>query len=105
MFDLDMTVTRMDNNWSHDVSDWSTTCGPFRSADDAEPGYSPGQYSCNLSASLDHPNAEVAQYNFDLSYPGASGERTVTAVVFCRSDADNADCEDAGMTPERDAQR
>jgi len=105
IFDLDMTVTRMANHWSHDVSDWTTTCGPFRSADDAEPGYPPGQYSCNLSAALDHPNVEVAQYNVDLTYPGASGERTVTAVAFCRSDADNASCEDVRMTPERDAQR
>ena len=42
IFDLDMTVTRMANHWSHDVSDWTTTCGPFRSAGDAEPGFPPG---------------------------------------------------------------
>jgi hypothetical protein len=33
-------------------------------------GTRPGKYRCNLSAALDHPNVEVAQYNFDLRYPG-----------------------------------
>jgi hypothetical protein len=37
-FDLDSTVTRMDNNGSHDRLDAGTTCGPFRSASDVGPG-------------------------------------------------------------------
>jgi len=105
MFELAATVTRMDNNWSHDVSDWSTMSGPFRSADEVEPGYPPGQYSCDLSVAVDHPKVEAAQYDIDVTYPGDSGDRTVSDVVFCRSDGDNASCERLGTTAERDAER
>jgi hypothetical protein len=105
MFELATTATRMDNHGSHDESDWSTICGPFRSADDVEPGYPPGQYSCDLSVAVDHPNVEAAQYDIDVTYPSDSGDRTMTEVVFCRSDRDNASCERLGTTAERDAGR
>ena len=105
MFDLDTTVTRMDNHGSHDVTERSTTCGPFRSADDMEPGYPPSSYSCELSIAVDHSKVEAAQYDIDVTYPGDSGERNMTQVLFCRSDSDHASCEDLGPSAERGTQR
>jgi hypothetical protein len=105
IFDLDSTVTRMDNNGSHDGLDAGTTCGPFRSASDVGPGEPAPDDSCGLGVAVGHPAVEAAQYDIDITYPGASGERTVTDVVFCRSDGDGASCEDLGMTAERDAER
>jgi hypothetical protein len=92
-FELVTKVTRMDNHGSHDVSDWSTMCGPFRSVDDVEPGDAPPQYSCDLSVAVDHPQVENAQYDIEITYPGAVAERTMTGVLFCTSDGDNAGCD------------
>jgi hypothetical protein len=102
MFDLAMTVTRMDNNGSHDTLDSGTTCGPFRSAGDVEPGAPAPQYRCDHAMGVDHPRVEAAQYDIDLTYPGADGQRTTTDVLFCRSDADNASCETLAPASERD---
>ena len=105
MFDLAATVTRMDNNGSHDGLDAGTTCGPFRSASDVGPGEAAPQYSCDLGVAVDHPDVEAAQYDIDVTYPGDSADRTMSDVVFCRSDGDNASCERLGTTAERDAER
>jgi hypothetical protein len=105
IFELAMTVTRMDNNGSHDGLDSGTTCGPFRSAGDVEPGDPAPQYSCDLAMAVDHPKVEAAQYDIDITYPGDSGDRTVSHVVFCRSDDDAASCEQLGAPAERDGQR
>ena len=35
-----------------------------------------------------------AQYDIDITYPGATAERTMTEVLFCRSDGHNASCEE-----------
>ncbi len=102
MFDLDTDITRMDNNGSHDETEWSTTCGPFRSAADAGPGDPAPQYSCDLSVSFDHPNVEVAQYDVEITYP-AMGDRTMSAVYFCRSDGNNTACEVNAPPTEGDA--
>jgi hypothetical protein len=100
MFDLAMTVTRMDNNGSHDTLDSGTTCGPFRSAGDVEPGDPTPQYSCDYAMGVDHPKVEAAQYDIDLTYPDADGQRTTTHTLFCRSDADQAAWEDLGPSAE-----
>jgi len=44
---------------------------------------------------------EAAQYDIDLTYPGADGERTTTDVLFCRSDADHAFWETIAPASER----
>jgi hypothetical protein len=103
MFELATTVTRMDNNGSHDVSDRSTMCGPFRSAADVEGDA--GQYGCDLSVAVDHPNVEAAQYDIDITYPGATGDRTMSDVVFCRSDGGTGSCEELAAPAERDTER
>lgn len=105
MFDLTATVTRMDNQGSHDVRRETASCGPFRSAADAEPGDPPGTYSCDLTLAFHHPKSEAAQYDIDLTYPGGDGERTISHVLFCRSDGDQASCERSGPSAERDAEQ
>ena len=72
----------------------SAVCGPFRSADDFEPGDAPSQYSCNLAVFLDHPEVEQAvQYDVEITYPGAAAERTMRLFTFCTSDGEHASCE------------
>jgi hypothetical protein len=67
--------------------------GPFRSAGDFESPDQAPRYSCNLAVFLDHPQVETAQYDADVSYPGASGERTMRVFTFCTSDGQIASCE------------
>jgi hypothetical protein len=71
----------------------SAMCGPFRSAEDFGAGEAP-QYSCDLALFLDHPEVENnAQYDVDVSYPGASAGRTTSVFTFCSSDGKAASCE------------
>lgn len=72
---------------------WFADCGPFRAASDFEPGQEPPQYSCTLAVALDHPEAESAQYDIDVSYPGAGAERVDRVFTFCTSDGETATCE------------
>jgi hypothetical protein len=68
-------------------------CGPFRSAADTGPGDAPPAYSCDLGVSLDHPEVENSQYDVDVSFPGATAQRSATLVAFCTSDGETAACE------------
>jgi hypothetical protein len=69
-------------------------CGPFRSAADTEPGEAPPRYSCDVDVAVDHPEVENSQYDVDVSFPGATGDRTATLVAFCTSDGDTSTCEE-----------
>jgi hypothetical protein len=73
--------------------DWSVDCGPFRSPGDFESPDEAPRYSCNLAVFLDHPQVETAQYDVDVSYPGAGGQRTTSVFTFCTSDGTTASCE------------
>lgn len=88
VFDLGVAVTRMDNHASHDTPRSATSCGPFPSAGAVDP-----RYSCGLGMAVDHPPVEAAQYVIDVTYPGAAGDETAHAVVFCRSGSGKAACE------------
>ena len=92
-FVLSATIARLDNNWGRDVVDRSVVCGPFRSADDAEPAGGEPNDACQLYLTVDHPEVENAQYDVDVSYPGAAGERTTSVFTFCTSDGKTASCE------------
>ena len=100
-FELAATVTRMDNHGSHDVTDRSTMCGPFRAASDAGPGQPAPDDSCDVSFVVDHPEVEAAQYDIDITYPGAEGQRTMSTVLFCRSADGAAACETNAPPSER----
>ena len=103
VFDLDSTVTRIDNDGSRDGLGGGTTCGPFPSpgdTEDAEP-----EDSCGSGTAVNHPPVEAAQYDIDITYPGATGDRTVTDVMFCRSDGHHVSCEPLRMGAEREAGR
>lgn len=61
------SIARLDNHGRRDVVERTTVCGPFRSADDFEPGYASPQYSCNLAVFLDHPEMEQGiQYDVEV---------------------------------------
>ena len=93
-FTLTASIARLDNQGGRDVVERTTVCGPFRSADEFEPGYAPPQYSCNLAVFLDHPEMEQGiQYDVEVTYPGAAAERTMQLFTFCTSDAERAYCE------------
>ena len=91
-FILSASISRVDNDGGRDVIERSAMCGPFRSADDFEDGKAP-QYSCNLALWLDHSTVETAQYDVEVTYPGAAAERAMRLFTFCTSDGTDASCE------------
>ena len=94
MFNLSAAISRVVDQDARDVTERSATCGPFRSADDLEPGEARSEYSCNLALFLSHPEVESAKYSVDVTYPAASGDEQTTSVfTFCTSDAETATCE------------
>jgi hypothetical protein len=91
-FILSASISRLDNDGGRDVIERSAMCGPFRSASDFEDGKAP-QYSCTMALGLDHPTVETAQYDVEVTYPGAAAERTMRLFTFCTSDGTTASCE------------
>jgi hypothetical protein len=77
-----------------DFIDRTVMCGPFRSADDMDSGDAPPQASCDMHVFLDHPDVERdAQYDVEVSYPGAAAQRSTNTFTFCTSDGKTASCE------------
>ena len=93
IFTLSAMISRLDNGGGRDVTDWSVDCGPFRAASDFEPGAEAPQYFCDLGVALDHPPVETAQYDVEVTYPGAAAERATRLFSFCTSDGETATCE------------
>jgi hypothetical protein len=92
-FLLSASVVRMDHDGGRQDVDRSVMCGPFLSAADTEPGDAQPAYSCDLDVTVDHPGVENSQYDVDVSFPGATTQRSATFVAFCTSDGDTAVCE------------
>ena len=67
--------------------------GPFPSAGDFDSPEEAPRYSCNLAVFVDQPQVETAQYDVDVSYPGAGSERTTSVFTFCTSDGNTGSCE------------
>jgi hypothetical protein len=103
VFPLSASITRLDNMGGRDVADWSVDCGPFRSDDNAADHDPPS--SCDLNVAYEHPEVESAQYDVEVTYPGAAADRTMSAVVFCRSDGDWGSCEELAPSAESDVER
>jgi hypothetical protein len=103
VFPLSASITRMDNHGGRDVAGWSVGCGPFRPDDNADHGGP--QPSCGLNVAYEHPQVEAARYDVEVTYPGPTVDRTMSAVVFCRSDGDWGSCEEVAPSAERDAER
>jgi hypothetical protein len=72
----------------------NVSCGPFRSASDMGPGEPTHTYSRNVEIAMDHPSTEAAQYQVEVTYPGADGEETMAFESFCESNADGTSCEE-----------
>jgi hypothetical protein len=104
VFPLSASITRLDNSGGRDVADWGVDCGPFRSDENAADHGDPPS-SCDLNVAYEHPEVESAQYDVEVTYPGATAERTMSAVVFCRSDGDWGSCEELAPSAERDVER
>ena len=105
VFPLSASITRMDNSGGRDVADWSVDCGPFRSDDNAEGADAAPASSCDLNVAYEHPEVESAQYDVEVTYPGATADRTMSNVVFCRSDGSWGSCEELAPPAERDVER
>jgi hypothetical protein len=87
------------------VADWSVDCGPFPSRENAEGGDANRPSSCDLNVAYEHPQVEAAQYDVEVTYPGATADRTMSAVVFCRSDGNWGSCEELAPSAEQDVER
>ena len=71
----------------------SVRCGPFLSADDRKPGDNEWEYFCELDVSMAHQPAETSDYEIEVTFPGATAERTVTLNLVCTSDGKAAVCD------------
>jgi hypothetical protein len=99
---MDTTVRRVDKDGRGDGLAGGVTCGPYLSAGDTDAADPAEEESCGEGMGLDHPPVEAARYDIDITYPAASGKRTVTDVIFCRSDGQNVSCDPLAMGTERD---
>jgi len=69
-------------------------CGPFRSSDDMDPD-EVRTYSCEVEVSLVHPAVEAADYEVEVTYPGADrNTETITFDSFCVSNEAGTSCSD-----------
>ena len=94
MFSVSTQITRSDV-FGPQASVWrSVRCGPFRSAADQQPGDSAGEYFCELDLALEHPAVETNDYEIEVSFPGATVERTVSLKLACTSDGKAAVCDE-----------
>jgi hypothetical protein len=95
IFTLTTEVSRFDEPDSRTVLNREERCGPFRSADDVEAGDAPPEYSCVLDVTFTHDAVDRhTRYDIEVSYPGATAERSVTFTVFCTADGDTAVCDE-----------
>jgi hypothetical protein len=103
VIEMDTTLRRVEDDESGDGLGGGVTCGPYPSAGDTDAADPAEEESCGEGMGLDHPPVEAARYEIDITYPGASGKRTVTDAIFCRSDGENVSCDPLAMGAERDA--
>jgi hypothetical protein len=93
MFMVSAQVTRTDV-FGPQESVWrAVRCGPFLSADDHEAGDGGFEYFCDLDVALDHQSIETSDYEIEVTFPGATAERTVTRNLTCTSDGMSAACD------------
>ena len=95
MFSVSAGITRSDV-FGPQESVWrSVRCGPFRSAADREPGDPEFENFCELDVALEHPEVETNDYEIEVTFPGATAERTLTLSLACTSDGKAAVCDKA----------
>jgi hypothetical protein len=93
MFMVSAQLTRTDVFGPQESVGRSVRCGPFRSAADQEPGDATSEYFCDLDVTLEHQPVETSDYEIDVTFPGATAERTVTLDLVCTSDGKAATCD------------
>ena len=94
IFSLSASISRWDPEGGRDMTERFVHCGPFRPADDVEPGKKPPGSSCDLGLFLPHPQMETARYDVDVTYPAAGAQQTMRLFTSCTSDGKTASCEE-----------
>ena len=69
----------------------SVRCGPFLAAEDHDRDNT-REYFCELDVTLEHQPVETSDYAVEVTYPGATAERTVILRLACTSDGNLAVC-------------
>jgi hypothetical protein len=107
-FNFSAFITRRDGSTAEGHGR-NVSCGPFRSASDMGPGEPPHTYSCAVEVAMDHPATDSAEYQVEVTYPGADGEEMVAFDSYCESNADGTTCDEVyqptGPGPASPAQR
>jgi hypothetical protein len=93
MFMASAQVTRSDVFGPQDSVARSMRCGPFLAAEDQDPEYPPAEYFCERDVALEHPTVETNDYEIEVTFPGATAERTLTVDLACTSDGTSAVCD------------
>ena len=92
MFDVWAGISRTDV-FGPQESVWrSVRCGPFLAAEDHD-GDSTWEYFCELDVTLEHQPVETSDYEVEVTYPGATEERTLNLRLACTSDGKSAVCD------------
>ena len=93
LFYVSAAITRSDV-FGPQASVWrSVRCGPFRSSADREADEAASEYFCELDVALEHPEAETNDYEVEVTFPGATEDRTVILSLTCTSDGRSAVCD------------
>ena len=94
MFYVSAGISRTDG-FGPQESVWrSVRCGPFMSAEDRERfDMAPREYFCELDVTLEHQPVETSDYEVEVTYPGATEERTLNLRLVCTSDGNSAVCD------------
>jgi hypothetical protein len=91
LFYVSAGISRTDGFGPQDSVWRSVRCGPFLTAED-DPDH-PAQYFCELDVTLEHQPVETSDYEVEVTYPGATEERTLTLQFSCTSDGSSAVCD------------
>jgi hypothetical protein len=92
-FSLSAWVSRVDEKTGEGTGRM-VNCGPFQSSDDMDPD-EVRTYSCEIALSLVHPAVEAADYEVEVTYPGADRNlETITFESFCVSNDAGTSCSD-----------
>jgi hypothetical protein len=93
-FMVSASIYRLDHDGGRNGVERTALCGPFRSSTDGASDEPTPSYSCDVDLALDHPEFEHAQYDVDVSYPGANSERNASLFTVCVSDGTTASCDE-----------
>ena len=92
LFYVSAGISRTDGFGPQETVWHSVRCGPFLAAEDHDTDDT-WEYFCELDVSLAHQPVETSDYEVEVTYPGATEERTLTLRLACTSDGNSAVCD------------